>query len=218
MSRRAAFSHVARVIVANAAVAVSAAAALLMLAACTAPSQRGGRDQGGEPATEPNNGAVDASYDWHGLVIAPFGTLLKEMPFALHEVLLFHDESPGGAAALDGPDCQGIDGAPPRFVGHQLDQYLLCFEHDRLARIEVSVRLPRDTAAQVLARACAVWMKGQAARPTDANTCEGRDESVVFSARLDAPAGPTVPLSVTLSKESVSGARRDAVATSPREK
>ena len=43
---------------------------------------------------------MDASYDWHGLVLAPFGTLLKESPIALHEVLLFHEE-PRGAADVE---------------------------------------------------------------------------------------------------------------------
>ena len=38
---------------------------------------------------------VDASYDWHGLLIAPFGSVLKDIPLTLHEVLLFRDEAHG---------------------------------------------------------------------------------------------------------------------------
>ena len=194
------------------------AAALMVLAACVASPRRDGRAQDSQPPPAQNSVVVDASYDWHSLVIAPFGTLLKEIPFALHEVLLFHDESPG-AADFDGADCHGIDGAAPRFVGRQPDEYLLCFDHDRLARIEASVRLPHDEAAQVFARACALWSKDSESLQTVANACEGRDGVVTFSARLGSVPGElTAPLAMTLSTGSTSVARRGATDTVPRER
>src|SRR5271154_162498 len=98
----------------------------------------------------------DTSYDWHSLVIAPFGTLLKEVPVGLHEVLLFRDSAQGGEGGENG-DCYALDGAPPPFVGHRPDEYLLCFDHDRLSRIEASVRLSADGAGTAFAEACARW-------------------------------------------------------------
>ncbi len=42
-----------------------------------------------QPAPAP----LDASYDWHVLLVAPFGSVLKDVPLTLHEVLLFRDEA-----------------------------------------------------------------------------------------------------------------------------
>lgn len=126
-------------------------------------------------------GASDPGYDWHELMILPFGMLLKESPVPLHEVLLFHDAARGPAEG-DLKDCYGIDAAPPRLVGRATEEYLLCFEHDRLARIDAAVPLAMDEAATVFARACAVWRK--TAEPAPAGPCEGRDGAVTFSAHL----------------------------------
>src|ERR1700732_3251517 len=66
------------------------------IAACHTPSPRVAapdRTPPPPPAHEP----ADASYDWHGLLIAPFGSVLKDIPAALHEVLLFRDEAHSGA-------------------------------------------------------------------------------------------------------------------------
>lgn len=135
----------------------------------------GGDDRGGVPA--------DPSYDWHILLGVPFGTSLQSMPLALHEVLLFHDT---GRGAGDVGDCYGMDGAGPRFLDGVVDQYVLCFEHDRLTRIEASVMLPSAGAAAVFARACALWREqaSPAVPPAPAGRCEGRDHGVVFGARL----------------------------------
>jgi hypothetical protein len=127
----------------------------------------------------------------------PFGTLLKDSPIALHEVLLFHDDS-HNAADVDNKDCFAIDGALPRFVGQSADQYLQCFDHDRSSRIEASVHLTAATAPQIFARACALWLKSTAAA-ANGTTCEGRDGSVAFSARLGLVPGELMaPLSITL--------------------
>jgi hypothetical protein len=156
---------------------------LLAVTACVAP----GRPHP-QPLPDPEEtGVVDASYDWHSLVTVPFGTLLKESPIPLHEVLLFHEAAPADA---DNKDCYAIDGAAPRFVGQQPDQYLLCFDHDHLNRIEAEVRLAAEDAPRVFAKACALWLKNIAPGPSlspaaPAGTlCEGVDGATSFSARL----------------------------------
>lgn len=186
------------------------AAVALVLAACTASPPRGESAQQNQPVPAQNSVMMDASYDWHGLVLAPFGTLLKESPIALHEALLFHEES-RGAADVETKDCYGVDGAPPRFVGRQPDEYLLCFDHDRLTRIDASVRLDADEAAQVFARACSLWLKDSAPLQGIGNTCEGRDGGIAFSAHLGSVPGETsAPLSMTLSSAAVAETVRDA--------
>lgn len=184
----------------------------LLLAACAASAPPAGRPR--PQAAPPREGAAeDASYDWHALVPAPFGTLLKDIP-ALHEVVLFHEEAHGSGDA-EGADCHGI-GAPPRFVGRRIDEYLLCFDHDRLTRIDASVRIPAEEAAQVFARACALWLKEPAPRPATADICEGRDGGIAFSARVSSVAGEPASLSLELSP-AVGQALRDAPGATPRE-
>jgi hypothetical protein len=112
----------------------------------------------------------------------PFGTLLKSSPLALHEVLLFQDDSHPTSSEL-GKDCFTVDGKPPRLVDHDTEEFLLCFSHDRLDRIEASVPMKPGEGAAVLARACSLWLKNPAT-PTADNRCEGRDGDVAFSAHL----------------------------------
>jgi hypothetical protein len=154
-------------------------------------------------APQPESPAFsDASYDWHGLLIAPFGSVLKEIPLTLHEVLLFRDEA-HGANAADEAECYAGDAAPPRFVGRTPDEYLLCFKQDRLSRVQASVRLTAAEAPEVFAAACARWSKqtipattspgAQAAGATDdadpgRTTCEGHDGAVHFIGHLEAEA------------------------------
>jgi hypothetical protein len=193
-------------------------AGLLVLAACAASPPLAGRTHGGEPAAVQVEAPPDASYDWHGLMPAPFGTLLKESPVALHEVLLFHDEQ-HGASESDGKDCYTVDGAPPRFVGREPEEYLLCFDHDRLNRIDASVRLGKDEAAPVFARACTSWLKSSVPIPAVGNTCEGRDGKVAFSAHLDPGSDESsASVTMTLSNAAERNAARDAVDTPQHEK
>ena len=146
------------------------------------------------PAAAPAPPALDASYDWHGLVRIPFQTLLKESAVPLHEVLLFQEEPP--ATDVENKDCFTVDGTPPRFVGRATDNYLLCFDHDRLNRIEASVRLSAGEAPTVLARACALWSKNA---PPGGGLCEGHDGNVAYSARLSLVTGEAAgTLSITL--------------------
>src|SRR3984885_6597252 len=130
------------------------AALLAALAGCGAPAPRGAAPDRTPPPNTPE--VQDASYDWHGLLIAPFGSVLKDIPLTLHEVLLFRDEAHGAAAADDG-ECYAADTPAPRFLGRTPEEYLLCFKQDRLARIQASVRLASAEAPEVFATACAGW-------------------------------------------------------------
>src|SRR5579863_10547938 len=167
---------------------------------------------------------ADPSYDWHGLLIAPFGSLLKDIPAALHEVLLFRDDAHGNgatgnatvsaaadAATVDA-ECYAADAPAPRFVGRIPEEYLLCFKHDRLSRIQASVRVGVAQASDVFAAACAGWLKNAAsttgvatpgvggsggapgavppsAEAQTAGACEGRDGTIHFRGRLEEEPG-----------------------------
>jgi hypothetical protein len=104
--------------------------------------------------------------------------VLKDIPVALHEVLLFRDDAHGNAApgnaapgsagadaaAVDA-ECYAADAPAPRFVGRIPEEYLLCFKQDRLSRIQASVRVPAAQAAEVFAAACTGWLKNAASTP-----------------------------------------------------
>ena len=202
-----------------------AAAGLLLLVACASPPPKDHPPETGRPvpaaarsATPPvapaqNDAAADASFDWHPLVVAPFGTRLVDSPIRLHEVLLFHDESLG-SADIESKDCYAVEGTPPTFVGRPPDEYLMCFEHDRLDRIDASVRIPAADAVGVFGRACALWMRDAKRLPAPDNVCEGRDGDTAFSARLAAlPGENTAELLMTLSD----AAKDDAEPATPRD-
>ena len=144
------------------------------------------------PAQADTRPPVDASYDWHGLLVAPFGSVLKDIPLTLHEVLLFRDEA-HGSASVDDAECYAADTPPPRFLGQTPQEYLLCFKQDRLARIQASVRLAAAEALEVFATACTGWLKNQTAAATatapgsahGGGDCKGRDGAIRFSARAE---------------------------------
>jgi hypothetical protein len=131
---------------------------------------------------------LDASYDWHVLLVAPFGSLLKDIPRPRYEVL----ELDGQTADSPG-ECYGMDTAPPRFLSQAPTELILCFRHDRLVRIEATVMLPAGEAPQILAAACALWQRGAAmtapqpaaAPAAPAGACRGRDGGVDFDGRLE---------------------------------
>jgi hypothetical protein len=151
-------------------------------------------------AMAPAPPALDASYDWHVLVTAPFGSMLKDMPLALHEVLLFRDEDRHSVEA-DEPECYAVNGSAPRFVARTPNEYLLCFRHDHLARIEAVVAIRQDEAATIFSAACGLWLK-LAALPaaTDATpgVCEGNDGVAAFSGRLEPAQDQDATLSVKI--------------------
>jgi hypothetical protein len=193
--------------------AVALAAALLAaVAACHTPAPR--QAAPGLAAPPYTHAPSDDSYDWHGLLIAPFGSVLKDIPGRLHEVLLFRDEAHGTAAAGDAAaaddaaavaaECYAADAPAPRFVGRAPEEYLLCFKQNRLSRIQATVRLAAAEAADVFAAACAGWSKNVA--PATANApastaetqsaaaaagaaCEGREGAIQFSARIEEEPG-----------------------------
>ena len=139
---------------------------------------------------------LDASYDWHGLLLLPFGTVLKDVPFTLHEVLLFRDAS--HAEQGDDAECYAMEQAAPRFLARTPGQYLLCFSHDRLARVEASVNLPQDEAARIFSDACGLWMK-TAAAAAGPGACAGRDGAIGYDGRLEQNADRTEsPLTIRL--------------------
>src|ERR1700721_3197656 len=110
------------------------AGAVLLLAACAASQPKPAA------APVPAPAPLDASYDWHVLLVALFGSVLKDVPLTLHEVFLFHEA--GRAAPTGELECYAVDGARPRFVARSPSPYLLCFKQDRLARIRATVQLP----------------------------------------------------------------------------
>ncbi len=146
------------------------------------------------PASLPE--AYDSG-DWHGLLIAPFGSALKAVPIKLHEVLLFRDDGRSGDAGAEA-ECYGADATPPHFLGRTPDEYLLCFRHGRLSRIQASLRLPVPQSAQVFETACAGWLRraapgastSLAAADSGAQAaCEGREGDIRFSGRLGKETG-----------------------------
>jgi hypothetical protein len=169
-------------------------AAIWTLAACAAAKH--------EIAPPPTPPPVDASYDWHVLLVAPFGSVLKDVPMALHEVLLFRDEARSTAPA-DDPECYAASGMAPRFIARSPSLYLLCFNHGRLSRVEAMVRLPENESAQIVAAACAMWTKNtqapNAAASDSVAACGGADGSVAFAAHVDkAPDDEDVQLTIQL--------------------
>lgn len=134
---------------------------------------------------EPDHGL----YDWRALVIAPFGSGLKDVPVTLHEVLLFQDEAPGGAAT-DDAECYSADAPAPRFLGRTPEEHLLCFKQDRLSRIQASVRLSTDEASEVFVTACAAWLN-HAAQATTVAAASSTAGPSTTSSSVAAPSAGT---------------------------
>ena len=175
--------------------AAISAVMLATLAACRTPSLSPGVTTTERAPLSPP--LVDATDDWHALLIAPFGSVLKDIPLRLHEVLLFQDEVPGSAAA-DDAECYALDGPAPRFIGRTPVEYLMCFKQDRLLRIQAAVRLTTAEAPGVFNAACAGWLKDvspvTAGGAASAPHCQGSDGAARFNAHLEEdPAGPEPP-------------------------
>jgi len=138
------------------------------------------------PAPAPQ---FDASYDWHVLLVAPFGSLYKDVPLPRYEVIVLDGQAQGSPA-----ECSGIDQAAPRFLSQVPAELLLCFRHDHLVRIEATVMLLAADAPKILADACALWKRnasvtapptGTLEAPEAAGACRGRDGEVDFYGRLE---------------------------------
>jgi hypothetical protein len=164
------------------------AGAVLMLAACAASAPKPAAPP--EPAPVP----LDASYDWHVLLVAPFGSVLKDVPLTMHEVLLFRDEA-GRAAPADELECYAVDGVRPRFILRSPSEYLLCFKHDRLSRIEATVQLPAAEAARIYADACGLWLKKPLATSEE---CAGSDGGITFAGHFEDEPDESAQLTIQL--------------------
>lgn len=136
------------------------------------------------------------SYDFSPLVPAPFGTPFKDVPGPLTEVLVFHQ--PGARRTSEDADCFRPSAAVS-FLGRTPTDHLVCFDHDRLQRIEASIVLPAPDAPALFAAACADWRGGNSAAAPEPDACEGRRGDIAFSAhRAEGPDGADVTLSITL--------------------
>jgi hypothetical protein len=157
------------------------------------------------PGGPPPTAAASAGpvYDWRPLIVVPFGTLLKDMPLALDEVLMFRDAaapaSSGTPNELEGGDCFSMDGAsPPQFINRRPDSYLLCFEHDRLRRIETSVQLAEGEADPLLGALCTQWLGRAQDTARTPDGCAGREGPVEWRVRVARAPESSTTLSITL--------------------
>lgn len=136
------------------------------------------------------------SFDFGPLVLAPFGTAFKDVPGPLTEVLIFHQ--PDARRTGEDADCFRPS-VTISFLGRAPTDHLLCFDHDRLQRIEAAVALPAPEAPALFAAACADWQRGNPPVAPERDACEGRQGDVAFSAhRADDPDGAAATISITL--------------------
>jgi hypothetical protein len=136
-------------------------------------------------------------YDWHPLLIVPFGTLLKDVPLALNEVLEFHGSE--SDAPIENRDCFSIDGAsPPEVLGRRPEKYLLCFEHDRLHRIEALLRLAPAETESMPDLLCQEWLDGAADRERTPEGCAGSVGEARLAVHLASAADTARTLSISL--------------------
>jgi hypothetical protein len=128
-----------------------------------------------------------ATHEWRALMMLPFGTPLKDVPYPLGEIVMFHD-SAGEAAGREDRDCYALrETAPPRMFGRQVDEYALCFSRDRLNRVEALVRLPAESASTQFAAACAEWQHADTPGIAESDRCEIRSGTTEVDARLTTP-------------------------------
>ena len=181
-------SH-ARIAAGFAALAVSGAAWLEGCAG-SAPA-RGAAPTAALPAAPP---AV--SHDVSPLVPAPFGTAFKDVPLSLTEVLVFHQ--PDARRTSEDADCFRPN-VVVSFLGRAATEHLLCFDHDRLSKIEAAVVLPATEAPALFAAACADWQRGNPPRALEPDACVGRQGDIALSARrTEGPDSAAATVSITL--------------------
>lgn len=171
------------------------AALVLALAACVTPPPKPAAPSAPAPAP------LDASYDWHVLLVVPFGTVLKDVPLTLHEVFLFRDDA-ARAVPVDELECYAVDGNRPTFIARSPTSYLLCFKHDRLSRVEATVPLPADEAARIFADACGLWMKNAQATTQE---CAGSEGGTAFSGHFENEPDDSAQLTIQLDADEPAG-------------
>jgi hypothetical protein len=175
------------------AAAAAAACAAVLMAACAAPNSGQKSPPRGSPPAAPQA----PNDDWQALMLLPFGTLLKDVPYRLDEVVVFHD-SAGTAAGREEHECYTLRGTePPRLFGRPVEGYSLCFSADRLNRIEASVSLAAESAAAQFTAACTKWQRIGNPGPNAAERCGTQDGATELDARLtvsEASSRPTVSI------------------------
>jgi hypothetical protein len=170
------------------AVAVSCAA---WLEGCAASAPARGS---APPAAPPVAPAV--SHDFNPLLLAPFGTAFKNVPGPLTEVLVFHQ--PDAGRSSEDADCFRPN-VVVSFLGRPPTEHLLCFDHDRLKRVEASVVLPAAEAPGLFTAACADWRRGDPATTLEPDACAGRQGDIAFDARrTQGPDSAAATISITL--------------------
>ena len=176
--------------------AMVSSAAWLEGCAAHAPA-RGSAPTASAPAAPAAASPAAVSHDFSVLVLAPFGTAFKDVPVPLTEVLVFHQ--PDAGRTSEDADCFRPN-VVVSFLGRAPTDHLLCFDHDRLNRIEASVALPAAGAPAVFAVACADWRRGDPATAPGADgACEGRQGDIAFSARrTEGPDEASATVSITL--------------------
>jgi hypothetical protein len=163
------------------------------LEGCAASPQAGGS---AVTAAPPAASLPVVSHDFMALVPAPFGTAFKDVPVPLTEVLVFHQ--PDARRTGEDADCFR-PGVVVAFLGRAPADHLLCFDHDRLQRIEASVALPAAEAPTLFAAACADWRRGNPQGAPAPDACEGRQGDIAFSGhRVDGPDADLATVSITL--------------------
>lgn len=149
------------------------------------------------PAVPPPAVPPALSYDFSPLLPAPFGTSFKDIPVPLTEVLVFNERAQSRANEYQ--DCFRPNGSI-EFLGRPPTDYLVCFEHDRLSRIEASVELPEPLAPAVFAAACAEWQGGVRTQGSASDACDGRRGDIEWSARRTPGSDPAAAtISIALS-------------------
>jgi hypothetical protein len=152
--------------------------------------------RGPAPPASPAAAPAGVSHDFSPLVPAPFGTAFKDVPVALTEVLVFHQ--PDVKRTSEDADCFRPN-VVVAFLGRTPADHLLCFDHDRLRRIEAAVVLPAAEAPALFAAACADWRRGDPPAALEPDACEGRQGDIAFSARrTDGPDAAAATVSITL--------------------
>jgi hypothetical protein len=145
------------------------------------------------PAGAPKRPIISASHeDWRALIPAPFGSGLTQVQFPLKEVILFQGDAHGAAAtpaagaqaASDDQECYSKSGGAFAFRGAETEDYVLCFFHERLFRVEAALRLPQEASEETFGQWCDDWLSGLTEVSRDAERCEGRDKDTQFSATL----------------------------------
>jgi hypothetical protein len=136
------------------------------------------------------------SHDFTALVLAPFGTAFQDVPVPLTEVLVFHQ--PDARRTSEDADCFRPN-VVVSFLGRAPTDHVLCFDRDRLKKIEASVALPAAEAPALFAAACAEWRRGNPPTALEPDACDGRQGDIAFSARrTDGPDSAATTVSITL--------------------